>query len=89
MNVTLELETDDGAASFTFIVDNIDGENEWAIDYNYIEVSEDGGPNIPRTWKYLTSVYDAGKLAQLKHEAIEYAIDNYDKYSDQPDEELD
>lgn len=69
MNVTLDLETDDYEVSLTFIVDNVDGEDEWSIDYHYIVVSEDGGVGIPRTWEYLNEVYDPAALDRLKQAA--------------------
>ncbi len=82
MNCTLEFETDDRAVEITFLVDNVDGENEWSVDYNYIEVSEDGGPRIPRTWAYLMTVYDLATLMRARDEAIAWAVDNY-----KPDED--
>lgn len=82
MNILVSLETDDHEVDLIFIVDNVDGENEWSIDYQYIVVSEDGAPGIVRTWDYLNKVYDPGKLAQLKQDAIDIAIDTYDKEDD-------
>jgi hypothetical protein len=77
MNITCCFEHDEGEVCLTFIVDNVDGENEWSIDDNYIITQEDDGPQIPRTWKYLNEVYDPASLTQARYNAIDRAIDEY------------
>lgn len=82
MNITTSIETDDGEVDLTFIIER-EVEDEWSVDYEYIITSEGGGPQIPRTWKYLNEIYDPGQLAQAKHSALERAKDEWT-----PDEEF-
>ena len=81
MQITTSIESGDTEVEITFMIER-EGDEEWSMDYNYLEVREDGGPMIARTWKELNSIYDPGALQMAKDRAMSMAFDQWT-----PDEE--
>lgn len=70
------IESGDNEVDLTFLIEK-EGDDEWSIDYQYIETSENGGPTIVRTWTQLNEVYDPASLQTAKESALDRAADEW------------
>lgn len=83
--ILVSIEAGDAEVDLTFLIER-EGDDEWSVDDQYIEVSEDGGPRLARTLAQLYEVYDSAAISNARAAAIARAID---EWRDEDEHDLD